>query len=184
MKDAKLKKMVLTALMAAMTMVATMSIKVPSPTGGYIHPGDGVVIIAGIILGPLYGSWAAGIGSMFADLFSGYGAFAPATLIIKACAAFISSILYYQVSHNLFKIRNKTVAVTLGGIGAGIIVTVGYFLFEAYVLGLGFGAAFAGVGFNIIQNVFGILVSIVLLPALLKIPVVKDSMGKTVSDAL
>ena len=51
--NSKLKKIVLTALFAALSCVATMSIKLPTPgTGGYIHPGDAMVILSGVVLGP------------------------------------------------------------------------------------------------------------------------------------
>ena len=62
------KKLVVTALMAALTCIATMIIKIPTPTFGYIHLGDGFVLLSGIILGPVSGAFAAGIGSMFADI--------------------------------------------------------------------------------------------------------------------
>ena len=69
----KTKKIVMTALFAALACVATMSIRIPTPgTSGYIHPGDAIVILAGIILGPAYGFLAAGIGSCLADLLGGY----------------------------------------------------------------------------------------------------------------
>ena len=39
--NSNLKKIVMTALFAALACVATMSIRIPTPgTGGYIHPGD------------------------------------------------------------------------------------------------------------------------------------------------
>ena len=50
------KKIILAALFAALTCAATMSIRIPTPgTGGYIHPGDAIVILSGVILGPAYG---------------------------------------------------------------------------------------------------------------------------------
>ena len=49
-----LKKLILAALFAALSCVATMSIRIPTPgTGGYIHPGDAIVILSGVILGPV-----------------------------------------------------------------------------------------------------------------------------------
>ena len=46
-----------------------MSIRIPTPgTGGYIHPGDAIVILSGVILGPAYGFLAAGIGSCMSVL--------------------------------------------------------------------------------------------------------------------
>ena len=72
MTNQNIKKLVTAALLAAMTCVATMIIKIPTPTFGYIHPGDGFVLLCGVVLGPLPGALAAGIGSMFSDIFSGY----------------------------------------------------------------------------------------------------------------
>ena len=60
--NSNLKKIIMTALFAALACVATMSIRIPTPgTGGYIHPGDAIVILAGIILGPVYGMLAGGM---------------------------------------------------------------------------------------------------------------------------
>ena len=47
-----IRKLVLAALLAALTAVATMIIRIPTPTQGYIHLGDGMVLICGILLGP------------------------------------------------------------------------------------------------------------------------------------
>ena len=45
--NSNLKKIVMTALFAALACVATMSIRIPTPgTGGYIHPGDAIVIMS------------------------------------------------------------------------------------------------------------------------------------------
>ena len=68
MTGKNIRKLVLAALLAALTAVATMIIRIPTPTQGYIHLGDGMVLICGILLGPGLGALAAGIGSMMADL--------------------------------------------------------------------------------------------------------------------
>ena len=57
-----LRKIVTAALLAAMTCIATMIIRIPTPTFGYIHPGDCFVLLSGVILGPVGGAIAAGIG--------------------------------------------------------------------------------------------------------------------------
>lgn len=180
MGDKKLRKLIITALMAAITMIATMIIKVPSVTGGYIHPGDSIVILSGIILGPVYGSLAAGIGSMLADIFSGYVSFSLATLIIKGLAALISSLIYINIAriHAKKNQQFRLIPLLLSGIFAGIVVTGGYLIFEAYLLGLGLATALTGVAFNLVQNVFGIILSILLLPVLLRVPMVKEMMGR------
>ena len=47
----KTKTIITAALLAALTTVATMVIRIPTPTLGYIHLGDGMVLICGILLG-------------------------------------------------------------------------------------------------------------------------------------
>ena len=48
MTGKNIRKLVLAALLAALTAVATMIIRIPTPTQGYIHLGDGMVLICGI----------------------------------------------------------------------------------------------------------------------------------------
>ena len=90
----KTQKIVIAAMLAALTCIATMIIKIPSPLKGYLNLGDCVVLLSGWLLSPLYGFLAAGLGSGLADLISGYGVYVPATFIIKgvmAIAAYFGS---------------------------------------------------------------------------------------------
>ena len=48
---------------------------------------------AGWLLGAAWGGAAAGVGTMLADLFNGYAAYAPATLIIKFLMAAAAGLL-------------------------------------------------------------------------------------------
>ena len=88
--NAKTKKLVMASLMTALTCVATMVIKIPSPLKGYINLGDCMVLAAGWMLSPAYAFLAAGLGSALADVFSGYVLYAPATFLIKGCMALIA----------------------------------------------------------------------------------------------
>ena len=92
MKHQKLYHLVLAALFAALTYVATNIIRVPIPaTDGYINLGDCVVLLGAFLLGPVYGAAAGGIGSALADIISGYAVFAPGTFVIKALIAVIAA---------------------------------------------------------------------------------------------
>ncbi len=165
-----INKLVTAALMAALCCIATIVIAVPSPMGGFIHPGDGFVILSGIILGPFFGGLAAGIGSMLADLILGYSAYAAATLIIK-CLAAVTSVGIYRILHKNKQL--KLISIMAASILGGFVVTLGYFIFEGTLLGLGFGAAAVNVPFNLVQNGFGVVVSILLFPLLLKVPQIR-----------
>lgn len=159
----KNKKIVLTALMAALICVATMIIKIPSPLGGYINLGDCLVLISGWILSPVYGFLAAGIGSALADLLSGYALYAPATFIIKGCMAL--------VAFGIFKLmKNKTrklPARLIGGILAEIVMVGGYFVFEGFLYG--FGASLVNIPPNCIQGAAGIVIGLLLVKVFEKI---------------
>lgn len=169
----KINLLVIAALFAALTCITTMAMPIHLPSNfGYIHPGDGFVIMSGIILGPIYGPLAAGIGSFLADLILGYAAYAPITFIIKFLAAFAASIIY----RNSYKL-SSILSVILSGIFAGIIVTSGYFTFD--YLTIGYPTAIANVTPNLVQNTFGVIISSVLFPVLKKIPQIRETLQFT-----
>lgn len=179
MKDTK--TLVITALMAAFTCIATMAIKIPTPTFGYIHPGDGLVLLCGILLGPGLGGVSAGVGSMFADIFSGYLSFAPATLVIKGVTAAIAGVLFRKFKGSIGFSVSGTASVLAGGGAAELFMVAGYFACETFFAMLsagsfawsaflaGMAAALAGVPFNIVQGIVGVVIAAALLPALGKI---------------
>ena len=126
MSDKKIKSMVMAAVMAALTYVATTVIKIPAPTGGYVHIGDGLVLLCGWILGPWWGGAAAGIGSMLVDLLSGYGHYVPGTLIIKGLDALVAALIFRALG------RGKT-AMRGSGIVGETIMVLGYFAYASMI---------------------------------------------------
>lgn len=94
-RSIQLKKLVITGLMMALVTLATSFIKVPT-TNGYIHLGDGFIFLSAIVLGPFYGAFAAGVGSMFADILGGYAQWALPTLIIKSAMALLMGLIIRQ----------------------------------------------------------------------------------------
>lgn len=164
--NSNLKKIVLAALMAAFACVATMSIRIPTPgTSGYIHPGDAIVILSGVILGPVWGLLAAGIGSAMADLMGGYFIYVPITFVIKGIVAFAAGMIYRRMGRTS---RSRYIAVVLGGIADMILVAGGYFVCECGLYGA--AAAAASVPANIIQGIGGLVIGIILYPVLIAIP--------------
>lgn len=163
--NTSLKKIVMAALFAALACAATMSIRIPTPgTGGYIHPGDAIVILSGVVLGPVWGLLAGGIGSALADLLGGYFIYVPITFVIKGLVALTAGLIYEKIGKTK---KSRYTAVVLGGIVDIIFVAGGYFLCEAMMYGM---AAAASIPANIIQGISGLIISIVLYPVLIAIP--------------
>ena len=153
MKDSKIRKLVMAALLAALTYVATTVIKIPTPTGGYVHPGDGMVLLSGWLLGPWWGGAAA------VDLLGGYASFVPGTLVIKFLDAMAAALVVKALGKGY-------VSYIVGGVVGEAIMVAGYFAYEGLILGMGMGAA-AGIPSNLVQAVTGIVIALVLV-ALLK----------------
>ncbi len=151
----KTKKIVLSALLAALVCVATMIIRLPSPLGGYINLGDGIVLLCGWLLSPVYGFLAAGIGSGLADILSGYVAYAPATFVIKGAMA----LLAYWIAKSL-RTRPLT-AKLVGGVTAEVVMIGGYLLFESFIYG--FVPSLVNVPANAVQGLAGLIVGIILV---------------------
>ena len=155
----KTQKLVLCALFTALTTIATMVIQMPLSVSGYINMGDVFVLFGAFMLGPLFGAVSAGVGSMLADILTGYVVFAPATLIIKAIMALVYFFLFKWIE-KLIKVR--VAACIIAGIVAELIMVFGYFIFSALFMSEGLAAA-ASIPGNLIQGGVGVAVSTVLV---------------------
>ncbi len=158
MTDSKIKKMVLAALFAALCTVMTMVIQVPSPMQGYVNLGDCAVLLAAWVLGPVYGGAAAGIGSMLADLLSGYAHYAPGTFAIKLVMAVAAALIFRALRER--RSAPLVLAQAVSGVAAEIIMVAGYFGYASLWLGKGLAAA-ASIPGNVVQGVFGLVAAAV-----------------------
>ncbi len=134
------KRLTLTALFTALCTVSTLVVTIPLPYG-YLNVGDVFVLLAGWLLGPIYGTIAAGVGSALADTISGFAVYALPTLFIKAGVAAIA----WGVA-TLIQNARKTTAVEIfrriiAAIVAELWMVAGYFLFESVLYGVAGGVA-------------------------------------------
>ncbi len=78
--------------------VATIALQIYQPaTGGYFNLGEAVIYIAAMLSSPLVAGIAGGVGASLADLSTGYGIFAPATLVIKFTEGYVAGYLVRKV---------------------------------------------------------------------------------------
>jgi len=126
----KTRDVALTALLLALTCVATMVVRVPVPaTQGYFNLGDTMVFVSALLFGPQVGMIAGGLGSGLADVLGGYPHWAPFTLVIKGLEGLVVGVLVLGASR----------WITYGGaalaVGAGIAVLFAGTML-AYVVGV------------------------------------------------
>ena len=160
--NTKTRKTVMAALMAALTCIATMIIKIPSPLKGYLNLGDCIVLTTGWMLLPKYGFLAAGLGSALADVFSGYITYAPATFVIKGLMALIA---FYGFKLLRDKVGNLP-ARLVSGFLAEVVMVLGYFVFEGILYG--FVPSAVNIPANAMQGVAGLIIGTVLIRVLEK----------------
>ncbi len=159
------KYIAMLAILSALTTVATLVFLVPYPsTQGYFNLGDVMVMISGLLLGPVGGFIAGGGGSAIADLIAG-PVFAPITLISKGCEGFLVGLC----SQRARKASRLTLWDVLGVILGSLAMLTGYLLGEMYILGISYAVAFGElITINSIQVIVGSVVTVSIGPVLRK----------------
>jgi len=149
-------------IFTALNFAITYWVQIPIPTtGGYINVGDVTVMFTALLFGPIIGGITGGLGPMFADIFSPYIIFAPATLVIKGIEGFLIGLISNPKDCEGRVSSRDIIAVLIGG----FLIPFGYFIYEAFILNLGIVVALVEVPGNFFQFGFAALVSILLIMA-------------------
>lgn len=162
----RIKMLVISALFAALTMVATMLHLFPS-ANGYVHLGDAVIYLAASCLPGGYAFFAAAAGGALADAIGGYFLWVPATFLIKG----LLTLTFTCRRDRMLCGRN------IAACAVGLVVTVGgYFAAESVMYG--FASAVAALTGNVIQSAASAAVYIVIAAALDRIGFKKRVLGE------
>lgn len=130
--------MALLAILTALTTVATTILVIPFPsTQGYFNLGDTLVMISGFLLGPVGGFIAGGAGSAMADVFLGWGAFAPITFIAKGLEGMVVGFFSFRTARAT-RISGWDI---LGLILGSVAMLLGYLFGEMLLFGIAFEVA-------------------------------------------
>lgn len=153
-------RLAMCGMMAALIFVATFFVKLPlSMTNGYVHLGDGFILLAASLLG-----WvavpAAAVGSMLADIMGGYAMYALPTFLIKAAVAAVA-VVAVRARHEWLRV--------LGLVMAEAVMAAGYFVVEWLPLGYGLAGAGANLLGNAMQGLSGVVIGLLLIPLLKRV---------------
>ena len=161
----KTYRLTLAALFAALCCVMTMMVQIPVPTAGYIHFGDVFVLLSGWLLG-LPGVIAAGVGSMFADIFTGYASYALITFLDKAATAAVAW-LVFALLKKLLPDKLWIIGLLLSAILGELVMAAGYIGYE-WVL-FGFGKAILNLIPYLIKGGISVILACLLYPVMRKL---------------
>ncbi len=162
MNKFEVKQLTTAGLLAALIFVLTM-LHINNVAGGYIHLGDSLVFFAALLVGPLYGFLAAGIGSLLADILSGYPQYAIVSFFIKGI---MTLIVYYgyallNKAGGNTKSKGKFGKIFFISAIASTFMVMGYFVAEIFMID--FWGAVANIPLNSLQAIASTLLSVVLL---------------------
>ena len=155
----RVRRLTLGSMLAALIFVATSFFKLPvSLTQGYIHLGDGFILLGAALLGDPTAILAAALGSALADLLGGYTVYILPTFLIKGAVCAVA-VAFLRTERPLW--------VRIAGMAlAEAVMVLGYFAAEWLVLGYGLAAALGAVLPNIVQGLSGVIIGTLLLPVI------------------
>ncbi len=171
MRNSHIRSLAFAGMMAVLTALVTLVVRVASPLGGYVNLGDCIVLLCGWLLGPWWGAAAAGLGAALADILSGCAYFAPGTLLIKALMA----MTVWGVTRLLRRsgLKPRMLQLAGGALAAELLMIAGYFAYAALILGRG-SAALLSVPGNLVQGGAALTLGVLLALVLEKIPEIKN----------
>jgi uncharacterized membrane protein len=112
------RTLAVTAMMTAVVFALTQIKLLPTPDGGYIHPGDAGIFFSAFAFGPWVGAVVGGLGTALADITGGFGQWAVFSLLIHGLEGWVAG----WVATRWPGMPGLVIAAVLGA----IIVVVGY----------------------------------------------------------
>lgn len=142
MKKNHTKLICITGIFSALVFVITAYLHIPT-YNGYVHCGDGFIILAACILPMPYAVTVGVLGAMLADVLTGYAIWAPGSMVIKGLIALIFSCK----AKKIITARNLLMLLP-----AALISAAGYYFYEVLITG-SFAVALTGIPASLVQAV-------------------------------
>ena len=167
MKKFSIRQVAFIGIMAALVYVtsAYLQINIPTAIGSTrLHMGNVMCLLSGLLLGPLQGGLAAGIGSMFFDLTNPlYIASAPFTFAFKFLMAWICGCIAHKCGKEV--LWKTILGAAIGAIAYVILYLSKSFIEDHFVLGLPLDAVILTVTQKgLVSTVNGIIAAVVSVP--------------------
>ncbi|MDR2833873.1 MAG: ECF transporter S component [Streptococcaceae bacterium] len=160
----KLKKLTLTSMLIAFTVVMGLVVKIPVGREMFTLA-NVVVFISAFLLGKKQGLIIGSLSGLLIDGIAGFWIWAPVTLLVYGLMGFVAGYFGEQKKSNISRI--------IGMILCWLILVGGYFVGGAIIFG-SFAVATAGIPVNVMQGGLGFVIALAIYPVL------KPVLGKRV----
>lgn len=144
-----------TAMLTALVIATGFIPPVPTPAGR-IYWVDGIVLIAAFLMDPLSAFISGGVGTFLYDFIVGSDMMIPTFFIHGLQGAVVSALLRYVFPKN----KLEVVWAGISSLAGAVIVISGYFLYREATRGI--AVAYASIPRNIIQEIIGISIALLL----------------------
>ncbi|MGX7107810.1 ECF transporter S component [Hutsoniella sourekii] len=167
-KNNQLFKWVQMGIYAALIALAIQFIRIPLPSAlsnSFVHPGNALIVLSGLLMGPKRGIIASSAGTAIFDLLNGYAAEIPGIIIENAIIILLVELFY----RTIFKRQDTKPALISTGIFAGLcklaIVFIKFFIGQI-ILGSQVQVAFYAALSGLPASFFSAIFTAVLTPIL------------------
>ena len=131
MRSKDTQRIVFSGMFIALVTVATfINVPYPGSAGGLMHLGTLMLFIISLKFGKTYGALAGGIGMGIFDVLGGWMSWAPGTLVVRLIMGYVVGWIAQDEKGQGSNIYRNIIAIAVGG----IIMIVGYYLYEAIFL--------------------------------------------------
>lgn len=169
MKNNNTKKITIVGLLTALVFVSNY-ISIPIPTGfgiTRVHIANGICLLAGMLVGPLWGGLAAGLGSMFYDFTNpAYVASAPITFIFKFAMAAVAGWIVYSKGANAKNSTKNIIGTIVGALTYVCLYLIKSYIKQRYVAGVPHEAVMVTIGTkataSLANAAIGVIIALVL----------------------
>lgn len=147
MKDKNIQRLSYCGILSATVFILTKIGFTFPGTNCYLHLGASMAVLTAFIMPPVPSAASIAVAMTISDLFSGYGAWAPFTFVIRFLQVYILSSFVGNPAGSKVKI-------VLGFIISGIVDVGGYFIAELIIYNTPATALYSAV-MEVALNVFG-----------------------------
>jgi uncharacterized membrane protein len=144
------------AVLAAVTTVLTLVVRIPLPAQGYFNLGDVAIVFTAIAIGPFSAAISGGLGTALADLIGGYPSWAPISLVVHGLQGlFVGLVAAARPGNFVLQVVSGVV---------GVITMAGGYLAGGFLV-IGDATSLGQVPGNLIQGVVGVVLGLLVAAA-------------------